>query len=194
MSGYRVLIHACEERMWYVKDYLIPSLREQGVFPEIWLDDGRGNLLSCMESFKNSPRNGGTWHLQDDVVICKDFSDRTRKFNHGLVYGFYGGSDGFSFPCVRIPNDYARECAEWFFQIGREKYKDYAESGKMDDTFFNLFWTENRIPYTVLFPCLVDHIDFLIGGSVLKNTLSIRAVDFDRRIVEELAQKISGSH
>jgi hypothetical protein len=40
----------------------------------------------------------------------------------------------------------------------------------------------------------VDHIDFLIGGSVLKNTMSIRAAEFDQQIVTELAQKISGSH
>lgn len=196
MSGYRVLIHACEKRMWYVEGFLVPSLEDQGIKPEIWLDDGKGNLYSCMESFQNSPKNGGTWHLQDDVVISKDFSERTKKADNGLVCGFNDGSNyrlPLSFPCIRIPNSYARECAEWFYAEGREKYKPLADLGKCDDTFFFYFWKDHKIPFEVMSPCLVDHIDFLIGGSVCDNRVTIRAADFDQSIVTELSQKISGS-
>ena len=174
----------------------MPSLMDQGIIPEIWLDDGKGNLYACMESFKNSPKSGGTWHIQDDVVISKDFAIKTKIHNHGLVCGFNDGREcrlPLSFPCIRIPNSYARECAEWFFDVGQYKYPEYAKLGKMDDTFFFYFWLDHKKPFEVLTPCLVDHIDYLIGGSVCDNRVTIRAADFDQRIVTDLAQKISGS-
>ena len=34
-----ILIHACPQRMWYVNDFLVPMLREQGGEDiEIWND------------------------------------------------------------------------------------------------------------------------------------------------------------
>lgn len=193
MSGYRVLIHAVQSRMWYVKDFLVPSLESQGILPEIVIDTGRGNLRSCMDSFMDSPKDGGTWHLQDDVIICRDFGERIKRHNKGLVLGFHSGKDnGFpcSFPCIRIPNDYARKCAEWFFSEGQYKYPMYARTGKMDDTFFRLYLEENPRHYEVLHPCLVDHIDFLIGGSVCVNVWPVRAAEFDKGLVDELQQAL----
>ena len=52
----RYMIHACPQRMWYVNDYLLPSLKAQGIPEEeiaIWNDtEGKGTLFSCLESFK----------------------------------------------------------------------------------------------------------------------------------------------
>ena len=75
----RYLIHACPQRLWYVNDYLIPSMLLQGVKRddiEVWNDaDGRGNLTSCMESFRacagqnQAVKGFRELLLQDKVVI-----------------------------------------------------------------------------------------------------------------------------
>ncbi len=42
------MIHACPAREWYVTDFLVPSLIDQGISENeisVWVDrDGRGNL------------------------------------------------------------------------------------------------------------------------------------------------------
>ena len=38
------MIHACEDRMWYVENYLVPSLQEQGIDSTVWCDNGEGSL------------------------------------------------------------------------------------------------------------------------------------------------------
>ena len=35
----RVIIHSCDKRLWYVNKILVPTLREQGIEPEIHNDD-----------------------------------------------------------------------------------------------------------------------------------------------------------
>ena len=74
----RYLIHACPRRMWYVEEYLIPSMLKQGIAKgdiRVYNDkEGEGNLRACMKAFalcEGIP--GGTWHLQDDVCICRNF-------------------------------------------------------------------------------------------------------------------------
>ena len=88
----KFLIHACPQRMWYVEGYLVPSLLAQGADPEsveIWNDaKGLGNLRSCMASFAARTGDGGTWHIQDDVLLCRDFVKRCRELDEGVVYGF----------------------------------------------------------------------------------------------------------
>ena len=135
------IIHACPQRMWYVDEFLVPSLKEQGIEDDrikIRCDKQRvGNLVKCMEIFERMPDNdGGAWHLQDDVVICRNFKERTESHSVGIVAGFVGaGMDEnidyigvttihhlwWSFPCIRIPNKIARKCGKWFFE---EAYDD----------------------------------------------------------------------
>lgn len=186
----KVLIHACPQRMWYVEGFLVPSLLEQGLGRdaiEIWNDsEGKGNLISCMESFASRTGSGGTWHLQDDVLICSDFVKRCEANDTGIVFGFcslgnrdkpeqhgrvYVHQAWNGFPCVRIPDSYARECAAWFFEDGRHRpqLRGYAKTGRLDDTFFQVWMREKHGEETVLNmkPNLVEHIDWIIGGSVL---------------------------
>jgi hypothetical protein len=187
----KYLIHACKEREWYVYDFLIPSMTEQGIKRddiEVWMDDkGMGCLESCMACFAEyGKRDGGRWHLQDDVVISSDFKKKTEMYDDGVVAGFgrnewqsFAPISGRvpaaflwnSFQCIRIPDAVCRACAEWYYTDA--KYWDiYAEAvrvNKMDDTLFHDFYT-NMYPgeYVVnLNPSIVDHIDFLIGGSVI---------------------------
>ena len=90
----KYMVHACPPRMWYVNDYLIPSMVEQGISADnitVWNDsDGRGNLWSCLDSFQSlQDEPGGVWHLQDDVIISRQFAQLTREHDDGIVCGFF---------------------------------------------------------------------------------------------------------
>ena len=185
----KVLIHAYPKRMWYVEGWLVPELERQGADEiEVWNDaEGKGNLRACMESFAARSGDGGTWHIQDDVILARDFAERCRQHDEGVVYGFCcrmftddplqtGRVSVFdawhSFQCVRIPDSYARDCAAWFYSgAGRdhEEYPLWISSGKMDDSVFRAWLLEQHGRETVenLRPNLVDHVDFILGGSVL---------------------------
>ena len=153
---------------------------------EIWNDtEGKGNLRACMEAFaacgrrrslglrpsgggdlstgcagppplSGEAKGGGTWHIQDDVLLCRDFVERCREHDEGVVYGFcceqftddpakvgrVPVKDAWhSFQCVRIPDAWARECAAWLEGPGRTSglYPIWIRSGKMDDDVFRTF-------------------------------------------------------
>ena len=218
----RYMIHACPERIWYVEKFLYPSLRKQGIQAkdiEIWNDtDGKGNLFSCMESFLSCGGiEGGTWHLQDDVLICRDFAKRTKAHDEGIVCGF--ASEYFerhrpmipgmvrplrmwwSFQCIRIPNDIAAECAEWFFAeaVNNRHYASFIEDGKHDDLIFRSFLLREYGNAQVenLTPSLVEHVDWLIGGSVANQDRGARRIQAryweDRALVDELEKALKNA-
>lgn len=192
-GGTKYVIHACNDRLWYVNDYLIPSMLEQGISKKqisVWLDkDGVGNLESCMRCFKTMWQYdsgiSGTWHLQDDVIISSDFREKTEKNDEGIVCGFSCVEfDGiltnmvgtipvenlwFSFPCIRIPDYIAYECAMWFYDwvIPNDLYREIRKEGKHDDMLFRFFVTIIHPEQTTtnLRPSIVEHVDYLIGGS-----------------------------
>ena len=200
MSNY--LIHACPSRMWYVEEYLVPSIRIQGI-KNISIKCDNNIICNpefCMSIFKNMPNNDdGTWHLQDDVIICRDFKKLTEQNDFGIVCGFTATSTtkiGFvdaqhmwwSFPCIRIPNKIANECAEWY-------YFHSFDNSIGDDEVFRRFIIEQypNIQVLNLKPNLVDHIDYLIGGSVVNKQRGsqIRAQYFkDTNLVNNLANKL----
>ena len=187
----RIMIHAAPARMWYVRDFLVPALTGQGIEKadiELWIDGkGKGNLTACMEAFaslRDVP--GGTWHLQDDVIPAHDFAVRAAVHDEGVVAGYccqhvdqwlaYRGRQPpmflwYSFPCIRIPNELAADCADWFFRDARfrPKYRPWVLAKKFDDSFFLAYLQERRgnIRVENLVPCLVDHVDYLIGGSLV---------------------------
>lgn len=183
------MIHTYPKRLWYVEEYLIPSMLEQGIAKSditVYNDkDKEGNLRACMNAFKSCPDDlEGTWHLQDDVIICRDFRKRTEMYDNGLVCGFssklYDGDIKekrgavprvrmwFSFPCIRIPNKWARWCADWVLKyiIGNPVYRQYWEKGVNDDWAFRQYLKEFQRDCVALniMPNLVDHVDYLLGG------------------------------
>ena len=209
MANY--VIHACESRMWYVNDYLLPSLHDQGISDtRVYCDTKNvGCLESCMSIFSHMPADGGAWHIQDDVVISRDFRKKTEKYSgEDIVCGFVFEKDEslrydgyvvpkrmwWSFPCIYIPNRYARECAQWYYKEARFKreYADWVKAKKFDDAFFKEFMKLHYPNWYVLNlkPNLVDHVDYLIGGSVINGTRNYpqtRAVYFnDTDIVDSL--------
>lgn len=192
----RFLIHACPKRLWYAEEFLRPALLDQGADPsdvEIWNDaEGRGNLLACMASFAAREGDGGTWHLQDDVLPCRDFVRRCGEYDEGVAFGFacrnfgdrldacgtvYVADAWNSFQCVRIPDPWARECAAWVMS-GDWKTESPCpelpilwELGKGDDTFFHEFMLcrHGRGVAENIAPNLVEHIDWLVGGSSIQH-------------------------
>ena len=193
----RYMIHSTPKRQWYVEDFLIPSMVEQGIFSKeimVYCDrKGKGNLFSCMDAFRycgEHPVEGGTWHLQDDVIISRDFARKTREYNDGVVCGNVMKEWGpnwlatgrqpaselwYSFQCIRIPDELAGECAKWFYEDASKrtsaKYRNRVLRNKHDDDFFQFFLLE-KYPdmfITNLKPNIVDHIDYMIGGSLVND-------------------------
>ena len=212
----QILIHAVPERMWYVDEFLIPAIKAQApVNVMVWNDAmHRGNLAACMDAFASMPTNEGTWHIQDDVLPCRDFVQRCSMTDFGVAYGFCceyflddPGQVGFvypedawhSFQCVRIPDAYARACAEWFSTGEWRKLQDpeleaLYETNRGDDTFFRT-WLRETHPAEAVYnirPCLVEHVDLFIGGSVLHQwrDYQARAHWFDEDLVSELRQRL----
>jgi hypothetical protein len=212
----KVLIHACPKRMWYVEGFLFPELERQGADEvEVWNDtDGAGNLRSCMASFASRTGEGGTWHIQDDVLLHRDFVKLCRKFDDGVVYAFCNEKftddpkqigrvsveDAWhSFQCVRIPDSYARECAAWLEGPGKTTafYHLWMKTGKMDDDVFRTFLINEhgREMVTNLKPNLVEHVDWIIGGSILSPWCEFFARAYywdDEELVDELKEAVKG--
>ena len=214
----KILIHACLQRMWYVRDFLIPMLQEQGAeHIEVWQDIGKkGNLRSCMDSFATRIGDGGTWHIQDDVLPCRDFVKRCKENDEGLVYGFccrnfndrldadgevYVADAWHSFQCVRIPDAWARDCAEWVFSKAwqAESYLPELQIlfglNQGDDTFYHEYVNCRHGHETALNlkPNLVEHVDWLIGGSSIQKWRDyIARAEFfeDLDLVDELKERI----
>ena len=188
------MIHTCNDREWYVKDHLIPSLIDVGIDEEniiVWHDyDGIGNLASFIASCRwirdNFNPYDDTWHLQDDVVISPDFFTETQKRYSGIANGFcneifdaertnYIGNitvNGmwFSFQCIMIPNRSAAAFVDWFDSgEAHELFPEYVESGKCDDSLFREYVMKYHpnLPAMNIFPNIVDHIDYLIGGTTI---------------------------
>lgn len=215
--GERILIHACPDRMWYVNEFLIPSLQEQGIEKiDLAVDwSGKGNLISCLESFEQSGHlDGATWHLQDDVLICHDFAERIEEFDEGVACGFcHTLFEPFnrpmpghvpavfmfnSFPCIRIPNEIAAEFVEWYWTDAckRPKYQKWVRSGIHDDGFWHDFYVEqhpNDFVWNIA-PSIVEHVDWLIGGSIANDWRGYicRATWWeDEDLVKNLIQKLA---
>lgn len=208
----KIMIHTCPERLWYVEEFLVPSLIAQGIDDiKVWNDEKRvGNLASCMASFA-SCSGGETWHMQDDVVICRDFAKRIAEAPAGVVCGFcverYEGRivTGVtvpeymwqsSFPCIKIPDEIAVEFTEWV-ENNSDRLQRYIKTGKKDDTLFFNFMKEVHAGADVYNakPHLVEHIDWLIGGSIINGWRDFipRGMFWeDESVIEELREKLTG--
>ena len=173
------------------------------------------SFRACGEREKEDPESG-TWHLQDDILICRDFAERTRALEEageGIVSGYCCKNFGnfiqergrqpaiflwYTFPCIRIPDRIAGECAEWFFTraVKREKWKKEVEQGKSDDWFFRNFLQERHADMKILQldPALVEHVDWLIGGTIVnpqRTWKQTRAAFWqDEELVKELEEKL----
>lgn len=192
----KYMIHTCPKRKWYVDEFLYPSLLEQGMAKDdivIWNDTKRkGNLVSCQESFRWCAALFGpeerTWHLQDDVIISSRFKELTEAYDEPFQSGFccdawepengrYAGPvvvplNWVSFQCVYIKNDIAAEFADWVDEkngVDEALTEMYISHNMHDDVLFKHFLIERYkgMPARNIAPNIVDHIDYMLGGSTL---------------------------
>ena len=214
----RFMIHAVPERMWYVDGYLIPSMLEQGISRNaitVWNDEGHtGNLVSwlnsCRKCADDAARIPYYWHMQDDGIICRDFAQRTQELDKvpGVICGFASpydrkGCDGlispeamwFSFQCIRIPNEYMKPFLGWF-NNRKVWYDKQVNENKYDDMFFMKFMQDlHRNEYVLnCSPNLVDHMDYLIGGTTInpqRHNKWMRSIYWeDEDLVLDLAKRL----
>ena len=199
------MIHTCNSREWYVYQFLLPSLVKQGIKQDqiiVWHDyEKKGNLASFLGSLKwikeNFGGQGGFWHIQDDVCISKNFKRATEENNQGLVAGFvnivfdknqvnfYGRQPAskmwFSFPCIRIPNSYGIEFLDWIYNqaVFKKRTHQWYQTGRMDDSLFRQFIQQKHSREYVLNlkPNIVNHIDYLIGGSQINKDRGQEKID-----------------
>lgn len=182
------------ERRWYVENFLLPSMYNQGIKPEdieVFEDDGTlGNLMGFVYVMdyiaKNHDPNEGLWHIQDDIVICKNFAEINQNANPKfLTCGFASSlGDGYekvkktgwqtmnnswmSFQAVLIPNKYCAHFVKWFNDRvvkGGLFRKRYALN-KPDDFFFHWFITHeypDDLAYNMC-PNIVNHVDNIVGA------------------------------
>lgn len=128
-----ILIHACDGRMWWVENHLIPALRRSGVPHDkihVWNAGGLGNLTSFIRAASEVALNpgAGMWHLQDDVYPCRNFAERAEELEAmaPIVQGFYPENQTQfllqkgTTPFKRLPPDFGvhenREGYLWSFQ------------------------------------------------------------------------------
>lgn len=202
----------------------MPDMMRQGISKEdiiIWNDKKQeGNLRawvkSCEEIKNKYPEEEGMWHLQDDVVLTDDFAEKSvqvakmdmivnafcSKRSNPKKYASTGKRlvkrYWFSFPCMYIPNRYISDFLRWYYEdaVTTEPYKSVVEQNKGDDY---LFWVSVKVWHRTdyifnLVPNLADHIDFLLGGSVVnvERTGFARAEYFeDKAKVEQLEKDIA---
>lgn len=217
----RYVIHACPARMWYVEDYIIPSMLAQKIKREnilVWNDkENKGCLQSSIDCFEYcGEHDGGCWHLQDDVIIAPDFAKRTKKAKNEIECGFvhYGFEmrNGrsvdrvgrvpsqymwSSFPCIYIPNRIAKGFVDWFYTkaMYMPQYDTFIFEKKYDDNFFRDYVDEYCKEEMVFnhAPSLVDHIDWLIGGSVVNRLRGTNCRSYyweDDSMIEDLRNKL----
>ena len=163
-------------------------------------DNDEGNLSSYLKSIDMLPDKGYTWHLQDDVVVKGNwqFNRFTRQtvYPTGIVCGFcnqFDKVDGwkaegqmkakglvgldqmwYSFPCIRIPNKLIKEFKEWMVTsaLHNPEYRMWVRKNRYDDSFF-MVYLQNYHPDIFVYnlkPNLVQHIDYLLGGSIVNTT------------------------
>lgn len=200
----KYIIHACPARMWYVDGILVPDMKKQGIKASdiiVWNDsDGLGNLQSWLAScqyildkYGNEP---GIWHLQDDVVIASTFKAEAEKADNMIVNGFVSikfnkirytlkGEQRVlnhwnSFPCMYIPMKYINGFLKWWDKVGQfdPNYQSRIEENKADDYLFWAYMRRvRRLDHVInLAPNIADHIDYMMGGSVVNPQRTENAV------------------
>ena len=80
----------------------------------------------------------------------------------------------YSFPCIRIPNKLIKEFKEWMEQsaLHNPEYRMWVRKNRYDDSFF-MVYLQNYHPDALVYnlkPNLVQHIDYLLGGSIVNIT------------------------
>ena len=205
-----------------VPSMLEQGIKEEDIY--VYQDkECKGNLKAFIESGKKAVELWGleelVWHLQDDVLIASYFKDQTEGLitNSYLTYMFICGfttdyddkrpaGPGFvekdmwySFPCIMIPNEIMNKFTAWYdVWVERDpQYGFWVRQRKGDDFIFRVY-VESYFPSAPILnvaPNLVEHVDYLIGGTVVnpqRKMKSVRSLYWEENdAVNELMDKIA---
>ena len=190
-----ILIHGCWKRLKYLEGYLAKKLPKAHLMVDYY---GEGNIEAYRGSYRVMylngvlPKTGNTWHLEDDVLPDRRIMKWMRELEsrEGIICGFgtteiYGEVEPedmwYSFPCIRIPNDYLIGFEKWLYHNWMDE--DVAMRvaiGKGIDFLFRKYVIQNPIPIYHHNPCMVEHIDEYIGGSLInERDKPIKAIRFE---------------
>ena len=207
------MIHTCPQRLDYVQGILVPDMMAQGIKRDyiiVALDDKQeGNLKAFLSALEMLPKTGFAWHLQDDVVISSYFADQTEKeYKTDVICGYCCQTDPwicgkvspsyawFSFQCIGYSNEIAKEFLAWFEEKGKEQHPDWVNYNKFDDSFFHEFIKEKNYRAYNMRPNIVEHIDYLLGGSIVNEERSWQSQAFywvEPERVEDVKKRLSNS-
>ena len=100
----------------------------------------------------------------------------------------------YSFPCIRIQNWVIKDFLKWF-NNNQEKLKKYIDENKYDDTLFKMFLEEQHpdMKVKLIIPNLVNHIDYLLGGSITNpaRVIKVRSKYWtENNLIEELEREL----
>ena len=178
---------------------------------------GMGNLRSFLFMCNYVVKNdiGDSWYLQDDILLSSNFVKTCMEMRkdivvNGFVYADPAGNDNykyvglqkpnrywFSFPCCYIPVKYIQEFLRWFDEIlVAGKYKKMISRNMYDDLFFWKYMQEKHAEHHIYnaSPNLVNHIDYMLGGSCLPyQKCKIRHAYFwnEPEKIEEIQKRIN---
>lgn len=191
----RIMIHGVPKRQKHI-EMMEAILVSQGAHPEeilLYMDnDMKGNLQATVSSYEYLAERildptEQIWHLQDDVVICKDFVERIKIIQeegpYNIICAFCSKVDEsihpgatlprcmwYSFQCIRMPVGLSTGFAEWIrkgeHSVNRRRK---IAANKYDDSLFREYMLEKHPYYPVVnySPNLVDHRDDMCGGSIV---------------------------
>ena len=180
-------IYTCPKRKWYVDEFLIPSMLEQGIPEEkifVYNDEeGKGVLYSFIQGLKDSTED--SWHLQDDILLSSKFRKKTTMdYPLHVVCGFSNIYSKDRPAGIVLPNDiwYSSQCiyihpwiceefVKWIdtYAINQKRYAKMFELGICDDQLFEEYLNIKEPSVKILneAPNFVEHIDYLLGGSIV---------------------------
>lgn len=186
-------IHTSPKRFDFVKEYMFPCFWRYGVRDiAVWNDESMHGQLSawvdCAKWIMQEKANyDGTWHLEDDVVPCKKFKEISEDLAADgiIVQGFttecrfadFKGKTGvlpveylpYGMQCTYIPNRYLDGFISFtdnYVKTGLYKKRQYDCGTLYSDNVFRGFMRKYHKGdmVNVLDNCMVEHVDYLIGG------------------------------
>lgn len=205
------VIHTSPKRIDVVNGFLVPCFKNYGIQNIVVWNDSimKGQLdawTDCARWILEQKEYRYTWHLEDDVIPCKMFKEIsetvmdddmiTQGFITDYIYAGFKGKTGFlslkdmpyGMQCIGIPNKYLNGYVQFvdeYVKNGLYRKRQYDCGTLYSDNVFLGYMKKyhSNVLVNVMGDCMVEHIDYLIGGRSVraKNEGIRKAVRFDNR-------------
>lgn len=165
----RYVIRKVPERNTEYLERLLPCA-------EIYNDiNHEGAIQSFLKALKKT--NGDAVYVQDDMILCKDFMEKSEKIiaeypyavivfsnfthdkrsAHVTKQGWYNPKEGGWLLCTYIPEPVKNGFLRWWEEGRWKKYNKRWIERQYDDAFFCRFLMENKLDVFVTVPNLAGH-------------------------------------